>query len=262
MAVATGSKAVLVLRRAPHSKSQSQRSPSVLPALLLITSLLFVACEEPPPPPPPPPPPGTQVQATVASFRVSTGEGNETVERIAVSDNLVRFPNETEVWHLYDISAGTVTRVDEISREVERRSFESVLDELRTAARQTEPIPAATVQPAGEAGTFAGFEAEKFVVTIGTAYQREMWISRRTLFHSDLFLLRLAADEFPAENLPALRRVITLLDRLEGYPVHDRSTMKLDGRDYTIERTLIAVADQSVPRTWFELPAWARQQVS
>lgn len=235
--------------------SMTNRTVVVFVAFL---ATVIASCDEPPEPSPPPPANG-QISATVASFRVTaTPGGAETVEQIAVANNLIRFPDETGRWRLFDIEAGNVTIVDEISREVERRSFDEVLDELRSASRQASRGPVAAITGTGDIETIAGFEAERFLVTIEEGYERELWISSRPLFHSDLFLLRMATDSFPAENLPVLRRVISLIDETGGFPVLDRSRMVLDGEEYTIERSLMTVADQQVPASWFELPSWAR----
>lgn len=231
------------------------RTPIVLVALL---ATVLASCGDTPEPPPPVLANG-QVSATVASFRVTANPGGAvTVEQIAVANNLIRFPGETGRWRLFDIGGGTVTVVDEINRQVERTTFDEVLDGLRSASRQASIVPAAVVRRTGEVETIADFEAERFLVAIEQGYERELWISRRPLFHSDLFLLRLATDSIPVENLPALGRVISLIDQSGGYPVLDRSGMVLDGQEYTIERSLITVTDQQVPASWFELPSWAR----
>lgn len=227
-----------------------------LTAGLLLALILVSGCAEEPAPPPPAV--NGPLNATVASFRVTTSpEGSETIERIAFSDNLIRLPDEAEVWRLFDMETSTVTIVDEVGRTVEQRTFDEVLSELRAAARRGEPIPVASIQPTGRIEEIAGFAAEQFMLTVGQGYERELWISQRTLFHSDLFLLLLGTEAVPPENVPALRRMIRLLDQKEGYPVVDRSRMNLDDETYTIERVLIAVADQPVPRSWFELPEWA-----
>ena len=232
------------------------RNRTAFVALAFLAALLG-SCGDSPEPPPPPPANG-QVGATVASFRVvSSPGGAETVEQIAVANNLIRFPNETGRWRLFDIAAGTVTLVDEIDRKVERRTFDEVLEELRSASRGVSRVPVAAVNRTGEVETVAGFEVEPYLVTMELGYERELWISSRPLFHSDLFLLDLATDSIPADNLPSLRRVIALIDEAGGYPVVDRSRMVLDGQEYTHERSLITVAEQQVPGSWFELPPWA-----
>ncbi|MBW3670570.1 MAG: hypothetical protein KY432_02730 [Acidobacteria bacterium] len=242
-------------RGAQLSARPVKRVPTIAAGLLLAAVLVSGCAEEPAPPPPPVNGP---LNATVASFRVTTGPGGtETVQRIAFSDNLIRLPDEAEMWRLFDMTTSTVTIVDEVGRKVEQRTFDEVLSEVRAAARRDDPIPVASIQPTGSVEQIAGFAAEQFMLTIGQGYERELWISQRTLFHSDLFLLLLGTDAVPPENMPSLRRMIRLLDQTDGYPVVDRSRMKLDEETYTVERVLIAVADQPVPRSWFELPPWA-----
>lgn len=224
--------------------------------ILLSVFFLSVCGEEPAPPPPAVIGP---VDATVASFRVTTSPGGaETVERIVFRDNLIRLPDEAELWRLFDIATSTVTIIDEVDRKVEQRSFEEVLAEMHAAVRRNQPVPVASIQPTPNVDSIAGFEAQQFLVAVGQDYERELWISQRALFHTDLFLLLLATDSVPPENLPALRRMIGLLDQRDGYPVLDRARMELNGETYTIEKVLIAVADQQVPRAWFELPDWAQ----
>lgn len=225
-------------------------------------AILLAACADDPPLRPAPPRDG-QVEATVASFRVVTSPGgSETVEKIAIHDGLIRFPDETSVWRLFDIEHATVTVVDEIDQRVERQSFDEVLVRLRAAARKDASVLIASVRPTDHTESVAGFEADQYMIEIGRGYERELWISRAVLFHSDLFPLRLATESVSDRNMPALRDVIQLFDALDGYPVIDRSRMTLDEQEYAIEKTLIAVADQRVPAAWFELPVWAEQELT
>lgn len=204
-----------------------------------------------------------QVDATVASFRVTTSpDGVETVERIAIHDGKVRLTSERDVWHLFDLGAKTITTIDEIDQTAERVSFDRALSDLRAAAWRDEPVLIASVRTADETESVAGFDTRKYVVSVGRGYEREIYVSQRPLIHSDFFLLRLATDSVADEDLPALRSLIRLLDDLDGYPVIDRSRITLDDVEYTVERRLIAVGDQRVPGSWFELPRWATEQLT
>ncbi|MDX1582886.1 MAG: hypothetical protein R3338_04725, partial [Thermoanaerobaculia bacterium] len=182
--------------------------------------------------------------------------GAETVDRIAVHEGRVRFPDERSIWRLLDVGARTITVVDEVNRTVTSRSFDEALEKIRKTARKATDLPVAEVAEKDEIESFAGFPAKRYDVTVGSGFEREMFVSERPLIHSDLFLLRLATDPISDENLPALRELIELFDDLDGYPVAERSRMIFDGVEYTITRQLIAVSDQSVPSSWFEIPEW------
>lgn len=239
------------------------RSGQTLGLASLFLAFIAIACAEDPEPARPRKPDGT-VPATVASFAVVTRpQGTESVERIAVARNgRVRLPDEKGWWRLFDIESHEVITVDEIARTVRSEDFDDVLDRLRTRARQSSDAPVLrTSRVEDNVETVAGYRASMVRAVMGRGYEREMWVSDRTLIHSDLFLLLLATDAVQDEDLPSLRSLIELLDGLEGYPVIDRSRMELDGVEYQIERRLITVADQEVPAGWFEIPEWAEVEL-
>jgi hypothetical protein len=199
-----------------------------------------------------------EVEATVYSFRVRVApEGRETIERFAIHAGRLRLPGERLRWRLIDLREHTVTFVDELAKTVERKSFEEVLTELRAASARDEGVPVARVVPGGEERQLHGQRVDLYVMTLGSGYVRRLWITREPFIHEDVFLVLLATNPPSNRNLPALRELIDLIDRIDGYPLLDQSEMTLGGVEHTIERSLIAVADQSVPAAWFELPGWA-----
>jgi hypothetical protein len=226
--------------------------------LLAVILLCVAGCEEVVAPEEVRVPNGAGVEAKVYSFRVRVEpQGRDTIDRIAVHSQRLRLPGERLRWRLVDLQEHTVTFVDEIARTVERRSFAEILDDLRESATRDEGVPVARVVAGGQEQILHGQSVELYVMTLGSGYTRRLWITREPFIHEDIFLLLLATNPPSNRNLPALRELIGLFDRIDGYPLLDESAMTLSEVEHTIERTLIAVADEIVPGAWFELPDWA-----
>lgn len=225
----------------------------------MATALLLgfsIGCREEPEPPPPADPNG-QVVATVASFAMTTEPGGaETIHTIAFHDGRVRFGEDRNVWRLIDLEREQVTQIDEIARTVDRIDFAALLGGLREATARATDSPVATVEPTDELRDVAGFQARKYRSSVGRAIESEVWLSQRPLFHSDLYLLELATSAIADEELPASKELIDLVGRTGGYPVIIRSAMRFDGVEYRTTKTLVAVAEQTVPASWFVLPEW------
>jgi hypothetical protein len=226
--------------------------------LLVVVLLSGTGCQQAPAPAESPAPAEAEVEARVYSFRVRVEpEGRETIERFAIHAGRLRLPGERLRWRLIDLREHTVVFVDELAKTAERKSFEEVLADLREASARDEGVPVARVVPGGEERELHGLRVDLYVMTLGSGYVRRLWITREPFIHEDVFLLLLATNPPSNRNLPALRELIELLDRIDGYPLLDQSEMTLADVEHTIERSLIAVADQRVPAAWFELPEWA-----
>lgn len=223
--------------------------------LALTAVLICIACKKPAPqtttavPVP-------QVRATVITLRTTVAPEKKTyTQTLVIAGDRARNTMEQEVWHLYDVKAGTITFVDDVARTIRTEGLQSIAEQRKTTLRGTVApyYPKLELKATGEKRSLQNVTAQEMVIESG-AYRRELWMGEHPSIPTSLFAL-IHATEPPATPLaPVMRHVDEALLSARGFPLLDRAEIAFGNQKVVIERSVVSVAQRDVPAALIELP--------
>ncbi|HUO83707.1 MAG TPA: hypothetical protein VM534_01210 [Thermoanaerobaculia bacterium] len=201
--------------------------------------------------------------ALVLTIRTTiAGDDRNTTHRLLVHEDRVRATNELDRWRLFDFRQRTVTTVDDIARTWRVTSFDTLMAKRRALVSASRPqLPAAEIRPLPGPREIAGISASGYEIRLG-GYRRELWLSSDPLIHPDFFPVMVAAEAADPDGAAVMREVDPVLRRLRGFPLLDRSEMRIDNELLTIERRLIRRGKTDVPLRWFAIPSGYVEETS
>lgn len=202
-------------------------------------------------------PPGRRVQARVLSIRTNLrGKPQGFRHLIVYANNRVRIGNEVDPWRLFDLTARTVTFVDDSARTYRTDSLSSVVRKHRQLLSTPLPglIKPADVEILSQPESWNNIPIRRYRIRSG-GYRRELWMSVTPIIPEPFWILYLATEPVEGPYAGILQKAHGLLLQTTGFPVVDRSDMEYDGRAFTVEKVLENVNDRAVPASWLEVPA-------
>ncbi|HVT03600.1 MAG TPA: hypothetical protein VHL58_09540 [Thermoanaerobaculia bacterium] len=198
-----------------------------------------------------------RVQATVLSYHVDLLPKRVAFEYLVVIDPVgkTRIGDEADRWRLIDITGRTVTFVNNGDRSYRTVDLPTLVSERRKIVSKELPdgIPRAVVTASVRPETFRSWEARRLTVAVGP-YQREVWISTKSLTPEPLLSLLLLSEPLSAPFAGMLRDTVPVFEKVRGMPVLERSRMTWDGKELVIQRVLQSVTSKRVPAAWFQIP--------
>lgn len=197
------------------------------------------------------------VRATVVTLRTTVEPGNRTVTHtIAIADGRARSSDELDSWRLYDLKRNEVTFVDDVDRTRETLPLAQLLERRRaaTAGPLDANIPRATIAPTGKSQSLLGLQAAQTVIRL-RGYERELWIAQHPQIPAQLFAVMHVSSPPSSPFAPVTRDVDARLAAVRGFPLLDRSKLAYGDKKMVVERTVVSVAQQDVPRATFDVPA-------
>jgi hypothetical protein len=224
---------------------------------LLLLALVVAACRgDRPREPAGPRPAARRVPATVLTIRTTVVPGDRAyLHKVIVAGTTARIGNEVDRWRLFDIEARTVTTVDEIARTYRTDAWAELLrDRRRLLATPMPPhVPLARFERGDERQVVAGVRAVQRRLVIGD-YLREIWFSEDPTAADRLHPLIVVTDPIGQQYAGVMRIAFDQLIAENGFPMVDRSTMRLDGEESIVEKRVIRIEQTTVPAVWVELP--------
>lgn len=199
---------------------------------------------------------GPRVQAKVLSIRTNmSGKPHGFRHLIVHANHRVRIGNEVGSWRLFDLTARTVTTVDEVTRTYRTDSLSTIVRKHRQVLATPIPdlIKPAAVEILPEPTSWNSIPIQRYRIRLG-GYRRELWMSTTPILPEPFWVLYLATEPLEGPYAGILQKANGLLLQSTGFPVVDRSDMEYDGKMLVIEKVLEKVDHRAVPASWLEIP--------
>jgi hypothetical protein len=197
-----------------------------------------------------------RVPATVLTVRTTVVPGERAyLHKVIVAGSKARLGNEVDRWRLFDLEQRTVTTVDQVARTYRTDAWPELLrDRRRLLATPLPPhVPIARVERGTERQVIAGVAATPRRVVMG-GYLREIWFSDEPTAADRLFPLIIATDPVGQPYAGVMRSAFPHLVVETGFPLLDRSTMRVDDTESIVDKRVIRIEQTTVPAVWVEVP--------
>ena len=207
---------------------------------------------------------GPTVEATIITVRtVTLPKIREYTHQVVVASGKIRIGDEVDRWRLFDLEQDTVTWVDDITKtfrvhrgDVLRREASAI-----EGAALPHGIREAEWVRTGGRRNIAGVNAQQYIIRIG-AYNRQLWVGSIPRVPEKFLALAFASDMNDGPYRGLMRKVMPAMISLNGFVMLDRSDLPMGTETVSIERTVTAVSQGSIPRGWLAIPPGYRDATS
>lgn len=184
---------------------------------------------------------------------IRTVAGGRTLDHaLVIAGDRARLTGETDLWHLYDTKANSVTLVDDVAGTIRTEKLDALRAQRRktNAAALPHQLPRVRFVRAAETRTLQGAVARRAAIESG-AYRRELWLAEHPAIPRGLFAMMHLSDKPSSPFAPMMRAVDEALASERGFPLADRATL---GARVLVERTVTGIAQRDVPESLVTLP--------
>ncbi|HEX8152431.1 MAG TPA: hypothetical protein VF698_04865, partial [Thermoanaerobaculia bacterium] len=196
------------------------------------------------------------VRATVVTLRTTMQPQNRVLTHtIAIANGKARSSDELDYWRLFDLNRNEVTFVDDVEKTRRTMPFAALQQQRRElTGKPLDPnVTRASIAPTGKTQPLLNLQATQTVIRMH-AYERQLWFATHPQIPAQLFALMHISNPPTSPMAPVMRDVDEHLTNVRGFPLSDRSELRYGDKDVVVERVVVSVAQQDVPRTTFEVP--------
>lgn len=219
--------------------------------LAILAVVVCVSCK-PQAPKPSKPAAVPQVRATVVTIRTTVAPEKRTlISTIVIANDKARDTSEQDVWHLYDLKAGSVTVVDDLAKTFRTERLPVLVQRKRAALATALPAhyPRLSLRRTNEQRAMQGATAHRHVIEHG-GYQRELWIAEHPAIPRDLFAMMQASERPTTPLAPMMRAADEALMAMRGFPLLDHTK----AGPVVVERAVVSIGQRNVPAALLEVP--------